>query len=158
MSRLPALQPILQPTLLRWIKFNAVGILGAGVQLAILTLLVKLGLHYLVATAVAVETAVLHNYAWHVRWTWMDRATFDSAELVRKGDAGCGRLWRFHLANGLVSMCSNLALMRVFTGWLGMAVLPANLLAIGLTSILNFVLGDRWVFRPHKTESAESAV
>ncbi len=34
------------------------GIVGAGVQLAVLTLLVKLGLNYLVATVVAVETSL----------------------------------------------------------------------------------------------------
>ncbi len=42
----------------------------AGV-FAALTLL--LGPHYLVATALAVEMAVLHNFFWHRRWTWADR-------------------------------------------------------------------------------------
>ena len=123
--------------MIRWLKFNAVGLIGVVVQLGVLSLLVKSGVHYLVATALAVETAVLHNYAWHVRWTWAERA---------------GSLWRFHLANGLISLLSNLVLMRVFTGWLGIPVLPANLLAIGLTSILNFVLGDRWVFSAKRAD------
>jgi putative flippase GtrA len=121
---------------IRWLKFNAVGLIGVGVQLATLALLVRLGVHYLVATALAVETAVLHNYLWHRRWTWADR----------KGRATAASLWRFHLANGLVSIVSNLVLMRVLAGWLGLPVLPANLLAIAVTSLLNFLLGDRWVF------------
>lgn len=117
--------------MIRWLKFNAVGVLGAGVQLAVLWLLVRLGVHYLVATALAVEAAVLHNYAWHMRWTCVDRP---------------GSLWRFHLANGMVSLVSNLILMRVFTGWLGIPPVAANVLAIALTSVVNFLLGDRWVF------------
>ena len=121
--------------MLRWIKFNAIGVAGASVQLAALYLLTRLGVHYLVATALAVESAVLHNYFWHVRWTWKDRA-----------GAGGGTLWRFHLANGAVSIGANLFWMRLFTGWLGMPVVIANLLAIGLTSLANFLLGDRWVF------------
>jgi putative flippase GtrA len=127
---------------IRWLKFNAVGILGAGVQLAVLWLLVRFGLHYLFATGLAVETAVLHNYAWHVRWTWADRPE----------GRGWIRLWRFHLANGFVSILSNLALMRVFAGWLGIPVLGANVLAIALTSVVNFLLGDRWVFLPKRLD------
>jgi putative flippase GtrA len=117
--------------MIRWLKFNAVGIVGAGVQLAALALLVRFGMQYLVATALAVEIAVLHNYAWHVRWTWKGRT---------------GSLWRFHLGNGLTSVVLNLVWMRIFTGWLGIPVVPANLLAIALTSVANFFLGDRWVF------------
>jgi putative flippase GtrA len=128
----------------RWLKFNAVGLMGVAVQLAALSVLVKLGAHYLAATALAVEIAVLHNYAWHIRWTWPDRER--------------GRLVRFHLANGLISIVLNLVLMRVLTGWLGVAVLPANLLAIAATSILNFVLGDRWVFSVPGAERANSRV
>jgi len=57
--------------LVRWARFNAVGIMGAALQVAALSLLVTLGMHYLVATALAVEAAVLHNYVWHRRWTWV---------------------------------------------------------------------------------------
>ena len=115
----------------RWWKFNAVGLIGVAVQLGVLALLTQAHVHYLVATALAVEVAVLHNYAWHLRWTWAGRR---------------GSLIRFHLANGLVSVASNLVLMRLFTGVLGWPVVPANLLAIALTSLVNFFLGDRWVF------------
>ena len=61
-------------TLTRWLAFNGVGALGVIVQLAVLALLVHgASVHYLVATAIAVEAAVLHNFAWHQRWTWRDR-------------------------------------------------------------------------------------
>lgn len=115
----------------RWFRFNAVGVVGALLQLAVLTLLIRLGIHYLVATVIAVEAAVLQNYYWHVRWTWKGRD---------------GSLWRFHLANGLLSVISNLIWMRLFTGGLGIPPVPANLMAIALTSLANFFVGDRWVF------------
>ncbi|HXP87878.1 MAG TPA: GtrA family protein [Bryobacteraceae bacterium] len=136
---------------LRWLRFNAVGILGAGVQLAVLSLLVKIGVHYLWATALAVELAVLHNYAWHRRWTFVERGVERGA-----GRAAAGALWRFHLANGLVSIVSNLVLMRLFTGRFGWPPTPANLLAITLTSFANFVLSDRWVFPPHRRAPGRS--
>ncbi len=117
--------------MITWLKFNAVGIGGAVLQIASLWFLTHFGVHYLWATALSVEAALLHNFWWHTRWTWKGR------------DAS---LLRFHLANGLVSIVSNLIWMRIFTGWLGVPAVPANLLAITLTSIVNFVLGDRWVF------------
>lgn len=116
---------------MRWWKFNAVGIGGAVLQVSLLWALEQAGANYLIATAVAVEAALLHNFYWHARWTWRDRQP---------------SLLRFHLANGLVSIVSNLVWMRVFAGWLGMPVIAANLLAITMTSCVNFVLGDRWVF------------
>lgn len=120
----------------RFLKFNAVGMLGAAVQVAVLWALTRAGVHYLIATAIAVEIAVLHNYWWHVRWTWRE---------VRN-EVRAGSLWRFHAGNGLVSLAANLGWMKLFTGWLGLPPVPANLLAIGLTALINFALSERWVF------------
>lgn len=123
----------------RWLKFNAVGLMGVGVQLAALWLYTAIfGWHYLVATALAVETAVLHNYVWHMAWTWRDRAG--------DGSSPATRLVRFHLGNGLVSLLANLALMRLFAGVLHIPLMAANILSITITSLLNFVIGEFWVF------------
>ena len=48
-----------------WLKFNTVGAIGIGVQLAALAALKSgLELNYLLATGLAVEAAVLHNFVW----------------------------------------------------------------------------------------------
>lgn len=127
-------------TFLRWLKFNAIGIVGVGVQLIFLHLLVRAQVDYLTATALAVEAAVLHNFAWHQRYTWADRPTDDLAEVV-------ARLIRFHLSNGTVSIVGNLLLMRWLAGGLHVPLLAANFIAILVCSLINFVLGDRFVFR-----------
>ncbi|HYR92044.1 MAG TPA: GtrA family protein [Terriglobia bacterium] len=124
-----------------WLKFNAVGIIGVGVQLAALALLrTGFGMDYLVATFLAVETAVLHNFVWHERWTWVERTR-------QKADGVVGRLFRFHLANGLISIAGNLLLMWLFVSRLHLHYFIANLLAIGTCSIVNFLASDRLVFR-----------
>lgn len=121
--------------LLRWGRFNAVGGLGIVVQLATLAALKSgLGLDYLPATALAVEAAILHNFWWHQRWTWADRPAASTA----------ARLVRFNLTTGAASILSNLILMRLLTGYLH--YLAANLVAIAVTSIANYLLADRWVF------------
>ena len=61
-------------------KFALVGAIGVLIQLAVLEALTALGLHYLWATAFAVEAAVLHNFMWHQRFTWRDRGGSRSAE------------------------------------------------------------------------------
>jgi putative flippase GtrA len=89
-------------SLKRWCVFNVVGILDIGIQLATLAVLHGwAGLHYLPATALAVESAVLHNFAWHERWTWADRPS----RILRESLA---RLIRFNLTNGAISIGSNL--------------------------------------------------
>lgn len=117
--------------MIRWLKFSIVGIVGTGVQLLSLALFLRLHMNYLVATALAVEAAILHNYFWHSRWTWRCLP---------------GSFWRFQASNGMVSICSNLVLMRLLTGWAGIPVVPSNLAAIAMTCVVNFWLGDRWVF------------
>jgi putative flippase GtrA len=125
--------------MLRFLRFNGVGILGFVVQLAVLAGLIRLGAHYLAATAVAVELAVLHNFAWHERWTWRDRPAVPGSR--------ARRLWRFHASNGAISLAGNLVLMRLFVGLLGLPPVAANLVAVVLCSFLNFSASDRFVFR-----------
>ncbi|HEY1221463.1 MAG: GtrA family protein [Bryobacteraceae bacterium] len=134
--------------MIRWLKFNAVGGMGIAVQLAALALL-KSGLHvgYLPATAAAVELALLHNFIWHERWTWRDRGAGGRA----------GRLLRFHLANGLLSIAVNLALMRALVGRMHWPYLAANVAAIAAGSVINFFLGDLLVFRRARGRDATPA-
>lgn len=136
-------------SLVRWLKFNGVGIAGAVVQIWFLHLLLRANVYYLAATALAVEAAVLHNFAWHQRYTWADRPCDDLPTVL-------SRLLRFHLSNGAVSVAGNVLLMRWLAGDLGMPPLAANFLAILVCSIVNYLLGDRFVFRgiPKNTATA----
>ena len=131
------------PWVRHWLKFNAVGGIGILVQLAALAILKGL-LHvgYLFATALAVETAVLHNFVWHERWTWVERT--GKAYGVR---GALGRLARFNLSTGAVSIASNLLFMRLLVGRFHMQYLVANLASIVVTSLANFLLSDLFVFR-----------
>jgi putative flippase GtrA len=124
----------------RWVRFNGVGALGIAIQLGVLAWLVRtLGVHYLWATLVAVEVTVLHNFAWHERWTWRDRPSPSSARLL-------GRIGRFHLFNGGISLAGNLALMRGLTGSLQLDPLASNIIAILVCSVVNFAASELFVF------------
>ena len=132
----------------RFVRFNAVGAIGIGVQLGALALLKSgLGLHYLLATALAVEAAILHNFIWHVKWTWRDRSTHEPLSVH------LSRLWKFHLGNGAVSLVVNLVLMRLLTGSFGMHYMVANIIAIAVGGVANFLVSERMVFLPRKTDA-----
>ena len=123
-----------------WLKFNVVGAVGIGVQLAVLAALNRALTNYLIATAIAVELTVLHNFLWHERFTWADRASLSWRQSLL-------RLVKFNLSNGAVSVLGNIILMRCFVAGLGLPVLVANLLAVAVCGLVNFLLGDRFVFR-----------
>ena len=123
---------------LRYWKFNLVGAMGMVVQLAALALFTRISAgHYLYATAAAIELALIHNFVWHLHYTWRDRR--DRAALLTQ-------LMRFHLCNGLVSMMGNLLLMRILVQEACIPLLAANTIAIQCCSIVNFCLGNHWAF------------
>ena len=128
----------------RWLKFNAVGGIGIAVQLAALTIFRSLfHLDYLLATALAVEAAVIHNFLWHERFTWADRP-------AARFTHSLARLARFNTSNGLISIVGNLLLMRMLVGTLRMNYVAANLIAIAACSLVNFLLSDCFVFYPQR--------
>jgi putative flippase GtrA len=112
--------------------------MGMVVQLAALALINRCAPgHYLVASVAAVEITLLHNFIWHLRYTWRDR---------RDGSARLTQLIRFHLSNGLVSLLGNLALMRILVQEAHIPVIVSNSIAILCCSMINFCLGDHWAF------------
>ena len=119
--------------------FTLVGIIGYGVQTAVLWLLVgRLGMAVVPATLLATEAAVLHNFVWHLGWTWADRPA--GARAIG------GRLVRFNLSNGGFSLVGGAAIMALLVDALGVHYLLANLAAVLVVSIANFLASDRFVF------------
>ncbi len=133
-------------TLLRWGKFNLVGAMGMGLQLALLALFNRWTAgHYLIASAAAIELTLLHNFVWHLHYTWRDR---------RVSDARLRQFARFHLSCGLVSMLGNLTLMRLLVHEARLPLLVSNVIAIICCSVANFCLGNKWSFAgPRKAEA-----
>ena len=93
-------------------------------------------MNYLLATALAVEAAVLHNFFWHERFTWADRRTA----------ASLARLVKFNLSTGGLSIVGNVLAMKLLVEVAGIEYLLANLLSIAACSVLNFLVADRGIF------------
>lgn len=118
--------------------FGIVGAIGVVVQVALISLLTRVaGLPVWLATTIAVEATILHNFAWHERWTWADRAAGHPA-------GAPGRLVRFNAV-----ALGTLAISVALTAWLVRAAhLPveaANLAAVVVCSLLNYSAIERVV-------------
>jgi len=115
--------------------------MGAVLQLTLVSLLTRyFGGLSAVATLVAVEITVLHNFVWHERFTWSNPGHKNARQLTQ-------RLWRFHAGNGLVSLAGNTILVYCLVERLKAPVLPAAIGAIVVCSLANFLIADRWVYR-----------
>jgi putative flippase GtrA len=66
------------------------------------------------------------------------------------------RLAKFNASNGAVSIVGNLLLMRLLVGKLKFNYVVSNCVAIVACSLLNFLLGDRFVFEEQAKPAAIS--
>ena len=131
--------------MIHFIRFNVVGVFGFALQSGALFVLThnSYPFGYLVATAAAVELAILNNFVWHQRWTWRDRPSATTGETLR-------RLAKFNVTNGAVSITGNLVLMSILVGRVGLPIAGANLASVAACSICNFFLADRIAFHADK--------
>lgn len=172
--RSPEFLPEQTSILFRWIRFNAVGVLGFGFQLCVLAGLSRLfHLRDLTATALSVEFTLAHNFLLHETWTWSDRLRpWKKTPRCRNqgapaipGSVSNGnqaqerrrlrvlvRFLRFQFSNGLVSLLGNLFFVDLLTRRLEIPLLPAAAASILICSILNFLCAEFLVFKSSRAE------
>lgn len=128
----------MRATFQRWIRFNIVGVAGFAVQLSTLALLARAtDLPIALCVAVAVLTAVTHNFLAHEHYTWR-----------RSAHGRAARWLAFTLSNGALSLLSNLLITVTLVSLAPrLPVLLANGAAVAVSSLLNFLIADRAIFR-----------
>lgn len=126
----------------RWLKFNFVGAMGIGVQLAGVELASAL-LHTnpVLATVLGVEAAVLHNFVWHEKFTWVDRGR------TRRWRGRLAQFLWFNGTTGAISIAGNVMIVLLVQWRAHVPVVAANCAAVAACSMINFVVNDRIVFR-----------
>ncbi len=118
----------------RFLRFGAVGALGVGVNsLALFVAHGVAGLPLLVASPLAVEVAILHNFVWNERWTFGARRF------------SLTRLGKFNLTSlgGLVITSGVLYLLVAYGG---LHYMLANLMGIAAATAWNFTASLLWTW------------
>lgn len=150
--RLPErLQPMMR---WRFIKFGVVGASGTVVNVAVLYVAQEFLFRQIAdfhdrlnfSIALAITVATINNFYWNRRLTWRDRqheVHHSSLFLFSK----------YVMAAGLA-----IVLQSLLTKWLAlyMHYLLANVLAIVLSSVCNFVANDRMTFRRRRAKIAST--
>ena len=147
-----ALQLLQRLSRIRYFKFGVVGASGTVVNMLVLYLChnylfdgleADLGKPYL-SLAVAIAVATLNNFSWNRFWTWADRQA-DASEQAAPGFSQ--QLLKYALASWL-----GIGLQYVLTLWWShfMHYMLANVLAILVASVSNFLANDRWTFKKPK--------
>jgi putative flippase GtrA len=118
------------------VRFGLVGAVGFVVNLAVYALFVHpIGVDYHVAAVAAWLVAVVNNFVLNRHWT------FDARDGVAHFQA-----IRF-LAVSVVAFVVSLLLLTLFVEDAGIAKVPAQALAVGAATPLNFLGNKLWSFR-----------
>ena len=125
----------------RFGRFASVGVIGWAVQLGALWALLSMGLHYGLATALAVEVAILHNFVWHQLYTWRDAPAPPARSVAR-------RLLRFNASTAVVSVLGNVLVTALAIEYLRLPPLMANALAVTILCCVNYAAARSWIFAP----------
>jgi putative flippase GtrA len=115
-------------------RFSVVGAGGIAVNNTVLFLLHGvLGIALLVATVVAVEAAIVHNYVLHELWTF-------------KGKRLSARRFAHFSLVTLIAFVINVGIVQVLA-WIGLFYLLANLVGIGAGFAVNLAASSMWIWR-----------
>lgn len=123
----------------RFGRFVVTGAGGFVIQIAAVAILLELNVHYLMATAIAVEAAIIANFFGHQIFTWHDRPA--------RGTAVLERLLRYNALASLTSLFGSLLLSAYFVEGTGLHPIIANVLGVAALSAINFIGTDRLVFK-----------
>jgi dolichol-phosphate mannosyltransferase len=128
----------------RYIRFSMVGLSGVAFDTAVLHLCASssgLGWNVSVAKTLAAEAAILNNFYWNDIWT------FRPVTHVAGGrEKRLLRLGKFNLVCA-AGILVNLVLLNVQVRLLGVNLYVANLISIGLVSVLNFYVCSRTAWK-----------
>lgn len=125
----------------RFARFAVAGSLGVIVNLGLLWVLVERGhLHYALASVVAIEASILHNFAINSRWTWRD------------GDRGVHTFLNFQLVS-LVGMALQWTVLTTSVALLGAHYLVGAAAGVGVATAWNFSANQWFTFAAKSVEA-----
>lgn len=141
----------------RYVRFGIVGASGTVVNLVVLYVaheylfrtIEPVGSKPYFSLALAIAVATVNNFTWNRLWTWSDRqhaTAMEEGERLRKRSL-LAQLGQYATASWL-----GILLQYALTLWLthlGLHYLVANVAAIVIASVSNFIANDRWTFK-HK--------
>jgi putative flippase GtrA len=117
-------------------------VIGNGIALGVYDLLIRNGVHYLLAAACAFPVAVGTNYTLNRHWTFRDRRGHVAAQGVR------------FVVVSLATLGANIGLLDLLIRVAGIDKLLAQAIAIVVLTPFNFLGNKLWSFGTPKLRAA----
>jgi len=126
--------------LTQFIKFGIVGFSNTAISYIIYSGLYYLGLHYIIANAIAFIVSVLNSFYWNSKYVFKS-----------DGDRQKRNFWRAllktYVSYAFTGLILSSGLLYVFIKIMRISAYIAPLLGLAITIPLNFVLNKKWAFK-----------
>ena len=117
----------------KFLKFGLVGIINTVITLVIFNILNFIGINYIVANTIGYIGGMVNSYVWNNKWVFKA----NSKELSTIG--------KFIIVNLIVMILNNFILILLVEK-LGLNTIFAQIIALGITTVINFVGNKLWTF------------
>jgi dolichol-phosphate mannosyltransferase len=124
----------------RFLRFCAVGSVGAAVNLVVLYSLTESGVFYLLSGFIGIEAAVLLNFVLNRSWTFKDRGARGLRSVLTA-------LYRDHAVR-FVGIVLDLVILWILTSYVGVYYLLSQVIGIAVAMVWNYGGNQWWTWEP----------
>ena len=137
----------------RFLRFGVVGVSGVAINqitlwlapLTVFAWVANTGLRDNLSLMLGISLGLTNNFHWNRKWTWQDRSRTQEAPLWDQYLDYWGANWP-----GIVVQ---VALTNLIS--LALPIAVANLFAVGVSCVINFLLNDLWAYRHVRVEGID---
>jgi putative flippase GtrA len=122
-------------------RFQIVGFGGTLINLSCLWLLHgTLNINLLIAGAVSIELALIHNFTWHYFQTWKRRVKKTCPDYFL-------RLFKYNIITASIDFYLNLGILYLLVTFMELHYLAANLFAMSAGFLVKFAINETVIFK-----------
>lgn len=124
----------------RILSFQFIGWIGTAINLAVLWFCYDvLSWPLLVSGALAIEIAIIHNFAWYYFWTWNDRVAFTVRNFITL-------FARYNIFTAAIDFVIRLGILWILTEYFGVHYLISDVIGMFIAPILKYITNDAYIF------------
>lgn len=117
----------------KFIKFGLVGILNTIITIIVFNIFNFIGINYIIANSIGYCAGMINSYVWNNRWVFKA----NSKEVSTIG--------KFIIVNIIVLLINN-GILILLVNKIGLSTIIAQVVALVITTILNFIGNKLWTF------------
>lgn len=126
-----------------YVQYNLVGVVGMVINFAVLYLLTEMGhLWYFFSATIGIVLAATGNFVLNYLWTFKDR---------KRNITNIYLGWLKFLLSIVLVEGIYLGLVYGFTSKMGLYYMFSAFLSLCLTSVIRYIVADKWVWRRDKS-------